>query len=202
MLPTPALDKALQSTPTPQLTAPLYRAVHLKYLRGLRRKARPLHALGSSRNGGRFTPKGGPVSLYGAERPDTAFWEANQVASSTGAVHVPSTVVFSVTARIDSYLDLIDPAVRAALGTTRSELLLPWKTARRPETQRLGQRVWRSRRYQAIRYPSARHPGGVCWAVFVSRVLDPSFIEMSDPAAGLFERIPAKRPGKRPRRRP
>jgi RES domain-containing protein len=195
MLATPALDKALKQTPIVPSTSPLFRAVALHYLRGLSKRANPLFALGSTQVGARFTPKGGPPTLYFGESPDTALWEAIQ--SAPGAPvpggpprHIGATVLFSVSLRIDADLDLLDPNVTAALGTTPAELLQPWRGLTKPETHRLGLRVFHSQRYAAIRFASARHPGGFCWAVFVDRIGAPSFIELNDPQAKLRQRIP------------
>ena len=91
-------------------------------------------------------------------------------------------------------LDVTNPAVQQALGTTPVELTGHWRQARNrgqtPPTQQLGQAVYDSGLFQAIWYESARVPGTYCLAVFPDRLIAPSFLEVYDPAGNFQERIP------------
>lgn len=76
-------------------------------------------------------------------------------------------------------LDLGDPCIQAALGTSDAELTGPWlrAQARRkagngplPATQALGQAALATGAVLAMRYPSAKHPRECNVVVFTDRL--------------------------------
>ena len=80
----PALAALLPTLPLQPFQGVLYRAVTLEALYGFHRnppypQVRPLYNLGAPAAGARYTPLGGPPSLYLAVDADTAIAEVNQV---------------------------------------------------------------------------------------------------------------------------
>lgn len=78
MLTGPALRTALPSLPTCSFDGVLYRAVDLESLFGFHQptpypQPLPLFSEGARQRGARYTPIGGPASLYLALDPQTAF---------------------------------------------------------------------------------------------------------------------------------
>jgi hypothetical protein len=130
----------------------------------------------------------------------TAFDEANPVQAIVRKVDpglaqpTPPGGHVSVVYQLDSVLDLTDNTVQASLGTTRSELTGHWRQAQKrgfnPVTQVLGQAVYDSGLFQAVRYESARAHGRYCLCIFIERLVAPSFIEVFDPNGNFKERIP------------
>ncbi|HEU4753947.1 MAG TPA: RES domain-containing protein [Armatimonadota bacterium] len=59
-----------------------------------------------------------------------------------------------------------------------------------PPTQDPGAAVFAAGGFQAIRYPSARRPGGACLVVFTARLRDPAFVEVHDPWGNIDQRLP------------
>jgi len=59
-------------------------------------------------------------------------------------------------------------------------------------TQVLGRVAFQSERFDAIRFPSSKNPGGVCVAVFAERLTADgrAFIAVYDPDDNLAQRIP------------
>lgn len=183
----------------------LYRAVDLEALFGFHVRTPytqplPLFSEGSRARGARYTPVGGPPTLYLAQDPQTAYAEANrvhtQVWSGTAANFpaLPPTVLISARSRMDNILDITDEAIQQALKTTTEELLRPWRLAQSRgqivATQLLGQAVYDSGSFQAIRYPSAQSSGARCLAVFPDRLVPPAFIETVDQHFNIPQRLP------------
>jgi RES domain-containing protein len=109
-------------------------------------------------------------------------------------------VVFAVRAWLDRTLDLTDAAVLSRLGVVEHSLLQPWRWAASmglvPLTQQLGDEVFKTSRFDAIRYPSekALDPHRVdrhtAWAIFVDRLSATSFVQVSDVSRRLHGRLP------------
>lgn len=185
-------------------TRVLYRAIHLEALYGFHRmpphpRPQPLYSLGAPIRGARFTPRGGPASLYLAEDTETAISEANQVnltirrQNAALAPQIEPTVMVAVTVHLESVLDLTEAPVQAMLGTDTTELTRPWRIpppGGLPPTQELGAALFASGKFQAARYPSARRPGGSCLVVFTDRIQDPAFVEVHDPRGNVHQRRP------------
>jgi RES domain-containing protein len=198
MLPAAELRQTLDSLYGLPFSGSLFRATHLLHLAGTPNPVF-LYCEGASRSGGRYTPVGGAPCLYLADTHQTATVEANRalhtyaVSATERVPPIPPTVVYSVDAKLASVLDLCSAPARAALHTDEAELTGPWLVYTPPDlspTQMLGQAVSESGRFAAIRYPSARVPGGVCFAVFRERLVGPSIIRLYDPDGRFVESLP------------
>lgn len=199
MLAAGALATALTKTPIAQWNQTLYRAVDLEALYGFHQitpypTIRPLYSLGAPATGARFTPRGGPSSLYMAEDNATALDEATlTLATPNPNLHTPK-VVFSAKITLAAFLDLTQLPVQTMLGTSLAELSKSWRlpssSGSLPATQLLGQAVFDSGRYSAIRFPSTKRANGNCFVIFTDRLSPPSFVEIYDPNGNLKERIP------------
>jgi len=109
-------------------------------------------------------------------------------------------VVFAAHAWLERALDLTDPAILSRLGVGEHTLLGPWRWAASmgqvPLTQLLGDEVFNSGRFDAIRYRSEkaldphRVDAHAAWAVFVERLSGGSFVEVSDVSHRLQGRLP------------
>jgi hypothetical protein len=90
--------------------------------------------------------------------------------------------------------DLTDAGIQAVLQTDAAELTATWRLKQRRNlpipTQTLGAIAFRSGRFQALRFPSARDSRGHCLVVFPDRVTSPSYVEVFDPYGELVGRIP------------
>jgi RES domain-containing protein len=159
---------------------------------------KPLWGLGGMLYGGRFTPKGAFESIYLAEDPVTAMAEVSGVLYSTG-VPMPRTaqppwVLITVEGILLRVLDITVSEVQAAVGTNQQELTGAWRhfqaAGREAPTQTLGRLCYKSRRFEAIRYPSSKNIAGVCVAVFTDRLRPPSVIKVLDPHGQLAQRLP------------
>lgn len=205
MLSSDELSRALVNIPTQVFARSLYRATDLEALFGFHHNPpypspRPLWDLGASIKGARFTPRGGPRSLYMAEDPATAYEEASQISAivadrdPTLVNPIPPKVTCSARVHLETVLDLTIPSVQDALGTSVAELTGSWRLIQDrgqvPPTQLLGQSVFSSRRVQAIRYPSAVSAGHTCIVIFSERLKAPAFVEIFDPFGILKGRIP------------
>ncbi len=108
-------------------------------------------------------------------------------------------VLFGVKASLSKVLDLTDAVVRTALDVTEDSLTQSWRWAatigESPLTQELGDAVYRSERFEAIRYPSekAADPAwgtSAALAIFVNRLQPRSFLTVSDVSKGLQGHLP------------
>ena len=77
-------------------------------------------------NGGRYTPIGGPLTLYVAssEQAANGEWSAGLRALFPDVL-LPPKVVFSIDVLFTRLLDLSDERIRSALGTTQADLDAP-----------------------------------------------------------------------------
>jgi RES domain-containing protein len=199
------IRKALTSVQRLDFTGVLYRAVTLEALYGFHHDPpypaiRPLYNLGAPSTGARFTPRDGMPSLYFASDPETALAEVHQVHAKLRLLNppvmspLPPTVLYSARVQIDSALDLMNHTVQTALGIDSAWLGMEWRPAHErtgiAPTQLMGQEVFESGLFQAIRFPSARQPGHACWVVFTERLGGSSIIEVFDPDGNLTARLP------------
>jgi RES domain-containing protein len=198
MLTGSALASAILGLPNSTFTGNLFRSVILNEVLGnlgnnsLRRR-RLLAGIGSPKGGARFTRIGGPNSLYLADEPETALLELRQNFWNEQTAP-PAYLTYTVRAQLQSLLDISDSSVQTTLEITPEELKEPWRLRQdrgeRVPTQVLGQAVFDSGRYQAIRYSSARVPGKTCVLIFPDLIRDPYFIEIYDFGNILQDRIP------------
>lgn len=167
MLTASKLQAALQAVPGIPFEGVLHRAVHLRWLMNLPPGMipQPLFSLAAPASGARFTLLGGPPMLYFVQEAETAYAEANQVSSriKIPALHVaapPPTVLIAATVRLGAVLELTDPTLQAVLKISPAQLAAPWRLAQKraargqgkpPISQRLGQAIFDSGRFQALR---------------------------------------------------
>jgi len=195
----------LPSLPTDAFEGILYRAIDLEALFGFHQpipyaQPLPLFSEGARQRGARYTPIGGPASLYLALDPQTAYAEANRVHTqvwrnaATNTPALPPTVLISVRARIDGILDITDSTIQQHLQTANRELLRPWRLAqsrgRVVATQLLGQAAFACGNIQALRYPSAQSSGAHCFVVFPERLVTPAYVEIVDQHLNIPQRLP------------
>jgi RES domain-containing protein len=196
MLEGASLQAALKEIVPQAFQATLFRCVSLRSLLGLIKDSagnilitRPnpnfLYANGPVIGGGRFTPKGGARSLYMGESAHTAKLEKRQ-AAGFGLVKrkkQPIEVNYALDARLSAVLDLTEPDVADKLETSRSEIVSAWRfraDGKTPPTHILGTEVGRSKRFSAIRYPSAANPRGKCIVVFPDQLLAGESVSVLD----------------------
>ena len=196
-----ALGKLATALASVQLTSahgPWSRAISYRYLLGpppgQTGPPRPLWGGAARIAGARFTPQGSFDSIYLACDPITAFIEVSAlVLLPGGPVPVRSApwVVVTVDGILNNLLDLTDPAILAALGTTGQEMTGTWVKSSRPPTQWLGQLAYDSGRIAGIKYASAKHPGGLNLVAFPDQIpaTTGSFLEVYDPHGDLAQRI-------------
>ncbi len=200
------LQHVLQGLPGAPFAGVLHRAVHLQWLMNLPSGTipQPLYSLAAPASGARFTPVGGPPMLYFALEAETAYAEANQVGSlikipALQVAAAPPTVLIAASVRLGAVLDLTDPTIQAALKVTTQQLGAPWRQAQKraargqgksPVTQQLGQAIYDSGRFQALRYESSQRSGRACLAIFTTRIAAPHFVEVHDPHHNVSQRIP------------
>ena len=181
-----SLQAALQEIVPQPFEGTLFRCVSLRALLGLVKDSagnilitRPnpnfLYANGPVSGGGRFTAKGGARSLYMAESAHTAKLEKRRAAGFGTAQRKvePIEVNYALHGKLLDALDLADADVAEKLETSRSEIVSAWRfraDGKTPPTHILGTEVVRSKRFSAIRYPSAANPRGKCIVVFPDRL--------------------------------
>jgi RES domain-containing protein len=180
MLRSRALLSALAGIAGRPLTVTAFRAVPLKpFVAYVQRDGRPnLRFMSGARN--RYNLADTPC-LYVAEEDETARMELRHGFNGLAL----DEAIFHVTCELTRILDLTDAAVCAALRLTDKNLFAPWETAKRPTaTQRLGELVLRSGRFEAIRFPSTamRAVGktGINLVIAEAAALDPTKIAVTD----------------------
>ncbi|WP_345462121.1 RES family NAD+ phosphorylase [Deinococcus carri] len=169
---------------TPPEVLDTFRTVPLLALRKYSRD--PLNTAGSLITGGRYNaPEGLPgahAMLYLAENLAVAHAEARAITVVTGAQGLqigpgPNPLPrldITVKLRPGAVLDLMDAQVLAHLELQGEDLSQEWLPlnveGKLATTQILARAVLDTARYDAIRSPSARYPGGRNYAVFPQRV--------------------------------
>jgi RES domain-containing protein len=182
----------------------LFRCVSLRSLLGLvtdpaghvvitRPNPHFLFDRGPVRDGGRFTPIGGEPSLYMAETENTARLEKRQGAAFRTVRQEGHgiEVAYALEATLTNVLDLTSLDVADRLETSRDEIIEAWRFRpddRTPPTHILGAAVVKSKRFSAIRYPSATNPRGRCIVAFSALVRDGETIALVD-EDGIFRQI-------------
>ncbi|HMY01723.1 MAG TPA: RES family NAD+ phosphorylase [Candidatus Obscuribacter sp.] len=174
----------------------LFRCVEMSALvGGANRRIQPLFDLGPGRSGQRFTPVGGPRALYVAEDPYTSYLESTGMFDSVADLaeklaDTQSTLQFRV--QLEEVLDLTVADTMLELGTNQEELLASWEwqmaTGARVPTQDLGAAAFASKRFQAIRFTSAKRADHANLVIFTDRVVAPAFVECTD--SNFPDRLP------------
>jgi RES domain-containing protein len=196
MLPARELGVALTRISPVTVRGPFFRTVAFKYLQAVGRGASNiLSGVPGRDRGGRYNPAGGFPTTYLAESVETALSEGVRPflgGGVAGALARP-LVMLSIEGHLERVPDLLDPRVRARVGTDETELVAPYLLdALKGETatQRLGRMAYESARFEGLRGPSVQRAGGHTIAVFPERVASPSNLEVSDPDGLLRDRLP------------
>jgi RES domain-containing protein len=196
MLPAGKLGAALAQVHPVTVPGPFFRTVAFKYLQAVDRGASNiLSGIPGRDRGGRYNPAGGFLTTYLAESAETALSEGVRpfLGSGVASALARPLVVLSVEGHLERVLDLLDPRVRARIGTDEAELVAPYLLdALKGETatQRLGRIAYESARFEGLRGPSVQRADGHTIAVFPERVVSPSKLEVFDPDGLLRDRLP------------
>jgi len=139
--------------------------------------------------GARFSPVGHARALYYAESQKTAIRESKPSGISLSSRQPRSDYDMQVIVRLNAVLDLGEASVRRRLKTTLDELKEPWIGAHSredhwPPTWHLGKATFLSERFDAIRYPSAKHDRHYCIAIFTGRLVCGAHLEAIHPQRG------------------
>lgn len=203
MRPEVDLPVIIATLPVQPYNRPCYRIVDFAILTGFD-PMMPLYTLGPGYKGQRYTPKAGPNALYVAEDMMTAQAEYHRVdrivlvADPTYLLLANPTVQLTIQVNLDRVLDLTDPTIQDALGTTIAELTGPWRKQMIKKlfcpTHVLAKAVYQHGTIQALRYPSARGNEFSNLVIWEERLLLPSFVQVKDSTGTLSVRIPPKRP--------
>lgn len=192
---------AVASVPRVTLHGPWSRTVEHALLQGpppgsSGTRPQPFWPGGAVLHGARFTPIGSFPTLYLADNPVTALVEVGSVLRHASLMTVTiaknPVVVVAVVGVLTDVVDLTDSSIQSSLGTTAAELTAPWVLVNPAPTQELGRAAYDSGAITALKFPSSKHPGGWCLAVFTDRLsLDPSnYVEVIDTSAALSQRLP------------
>ncbi|MBL9158407.1 MAG: RES family NAD+ phosphorylase [Verrucomicrobiales bacterium] len=132
--------------------------------------------------GQRYTPINGPKAIYGAEGADLAEAEfAGKGISAVRPTRGATRIQLHLEVTLQAVLDLGDPRVRRQVATSLEELRGPWRgvldlTGVMPPTWALGNAVYESERFEAIRYPSAQVERRYCLVIFTEHLAKGSSI--------------------------
>lgn len=168
---------------------------HMMKPPGSRKSApQPLWGGAAKIRGARFTPKGEFDSVYLAWEPITALLEVQAlVLMPAGSVPLRTApwALVTVDGVVSRVLDLTEASTLHALGTNEQEMTGTWVTMKNPPTQELARAAYASGRIAAIKYGSAKHPGGMNLVVFPDRLVAPAtdYLEIYDPHGSLPQRI-------------
>lgn len=134
---------------------------------------------GARRNGGRFTPIGGPRTLYLSQDRATATAELDAWYEYYG---VPDTafqprVLAAVAVSVGLLLDLSVPETLAEIELTPDLVAVDWRpisdSGSVAPVQTFGRLVYEAG-FEGVRFPSARRPGGFNLALFPDNYRDGS----------------------------
>ena len=216
MLAVPDLRRILPTLKRTPLPGPWYRAVAFDYLLGPPPGSRagsppqPLWPGGARRRGARFTPRADKAtpsfgSIYLGLPETTPLLEVAGIlkppSSPTPLVFEPQ-VLMTVDGVLTDILDLTDPGVQSALGTTLQELTGDWLTeqedflagkARMPPTQVLGQAAFDVGGIVGLKYRSSKSvANGIGIVVYSDRlVTGRHYLQVFNKASGrLQQRLP------------
>jgi RES domain-containing protein len=179
-------------TPIP-LSGTAYRDINLKYLLKKIEKAvifdgsLALSAIGSFKNGGRYNLKEVFEALYLADNPQNALLEVKAIretAIGLQGVSKPPHLLLSVEYNLKNVIDLTDTATHKILGTNFAELKASWQDLNadgiKAPTQILGKVLYEFKNIEAIKVPSAYVDGAYNLNIFPDRLMDRSFVRVSD----------------------
>lgn len=167
----------------------------------LKRRGQPLSGIGSYITGGRFNQREKFQVLYIADSEETARLEFRNLFKDPEGNLIQNShrpcVPFVIHYQLESILDLNDLQIQQTLQTNCQELTGLWDwlslnlTARIAPTQELGRVAFDSCQIQALRVPSAAHPGSYNLAIFPDRLRQGfSYVRAIDPLGIEAQIIP------------
>jgi RES domain-containing protein len=188
MKPYDELLHVLETLPGKPVKKPYYRLIGIKYLKN------PLSALGSKLIGGRYNYIGTFEVLYVAPDAQTAVREIIK----DFQFRFPPKSLITIEVDLRYIADLEDRRTIETLGIDRDELFSPWRKIqdidrKKAYTQTLGEAIYNSKRFEGIRYPSAKVRGKYNLAIFPDRLKEKSRIKVYDPDKLLEQVIMASR---------
>jgi RES domain-containing protein len=151
--------------PTVPYAGTAYRLIKKKY------KSVPLSTVGSLKKDGRYHKRGAFPILYLGLSPKTCFSEIRKALSHDGSGLFDDTLIAeryalcSYRVSLEHVVNLTDPATLSHLGVDNATLTTDDYTP----TQALGQRLYDAPDPKALLAPSARHTGGQCLDVFMTK---------------------------------
>lgn len=163
----------------------------------------PVSGIGAQHTPGRYNQAkpGQPPVTYLAMHPHVSMREYRYTTAAPKpntpdfALAVPPVALFSVNFQLTRVLDLTDHGVRTALAVKPSELTGNWwldnDGGAAADTQLLSEFVYNTRRFEAIKYASARSANRSdpmdlnCYAVFPDRLGSGSRLTVEPPESGV-----------------
>lgn len=148
--------------------------------------------LGPQQDGKRYTPKGGGRGIYAAEDVHTAGAEVDQLGGL--AALCPNRIAtrqrLDMQVTLNSVLDLGNANLRQRLKTSLQELRLPWRggllpPCTWPATWLLGDAVFKSERFDGIRFPSSQLHRHFCLLILTERLGDGAELLAERPGEGI-----------------
>jgi RES domain-containing protein len=183
----------------------VYRVIGSRFLRA------SLAGAGSKVRGGRFNPSGEFEVLYTALSADTAFAEREGFLITAAGIKatraIRTGVLLKISCALGAVLDLTDEGIRQRLDVGLANILgpwLPWNVEYPDESygrsrgvapsQTIGRAAQRSRRFEAILFPSVKDPAGRCLAIFPDRLRAASSVVVDDPEGTIRGTLGLKTP--------
>jgi RES domain-containing protein len=195
MLQAPLLQASLVGLPCRRFQDQAFRLVAKDdYLAG--RPPRQLFDEGPLKSDQRFGRAGNHRGIYCALDVHTAQYEYARGRENWEEVRSPDYLLFRMTCRLESVLDLTDASVRRALKTSTRELHEGWEAATacgtgQPATWSLGHAAHASGRFDGIQFPSAQRTGGVNLLIFTQRLKKgAAFVRVHHKDGSVLEELP------------
>lgn len=107
-----------------------------------------------------------------------------------------TSVLFKVRVKLQSVLDLSDPAILRQLKLTNAQVRGAWEGyqalfKKEPVTWVLGRAVHATQKFDGILYPSTKHGTGRCLLIFTGRLKEGvSEVVLLDDNGNILERLP------------
>lgn len=143
----------------------------------------PLSGIGSVIKGGRYNAPGLFEALYSSDSRITALYEIDALFGDVDVPHSPE-LMLTLDVRLSRVLDLTDNTLRDALGATLEELLAPYLqdqlVSGEAATQQLGRLAFASKKFSALRVPSAARPEARNLVIFPARFASNEQVRLYD----------------------
>jgi hypothetical protein len=150
-----------------------------------------------SKGGQRFSPPGKHRGLYVADLPVTAGAEFADGIANWENGNCPNSVTVKIAVQLKNVLNLCDASTRRHLGISLSEVKSAWEGYAElnggawPPTWKLGNKVFLSKHFDGIRFPSVKYPRGSCLLVFTERLIKgETFVAILKKDGSKWERLP------------